>query len=129
MKYTLYEGGVRGVAALWSPRLRKAARVCNELIHISDWLPTLYSVAGGDLRDLGEIDGLDQWCTLSQGYPRTRDQMLLNIDEVSKTEGAIYKQYKLVRGTLESERKVGCFGLQLRSRFGSFSFSDRELSS
>jgi arylsulfatase A-like enzyme len=106
MKYTLYEGGVRGVAALWSPRLRKAARVCNELIHITDWLPTLYSAAGGDLRDLGEIDGLDQWSMLSEGHPRIREEMLLNIDEISKTEGAIYKQYKLVRGTLESETKV-----------------------
>lgn len=99
MKYTLYEGGVRGVAALWSPKLRKAARVCDELMHITDWLPTLYSAAGGDLRDLGEIDGIDQWRMLSEGYPRTRDRLLLNIDEVSRTEGAIFKQYKLIRGT------------------------------
>jgi len=115
MKYTLYEGGVRGVAALWSPRLHRAARVCNELIHITDWLPTLYSAAGGDLRDLGEIDGVDQWCMLSEGRPRTREQILLNINEVSKTEGAIYRQYKLVRGTLESETKIILTRVQLVS--------------
>ncbi|RLU26301.1 hypothetical protein DMN91_000095 [Ooceraea biroi] len=101
MKYTLYEGGVRGVAALWSPRLRKAARVCDELMHITDWLPTLYSAAGGDLQDLGEIDGVDQWRMLSEGHPRTREKLLLNIDEISRTEGAIYKQYKLIRGSIE----------------------------
>lgn len=98
MKYTLYEGGVRGVAALWSPRLRKAARVCNYLVHMTDWLPTLYSAAGGDLMDLGSIDGVDQWRMLSENYPEPREKLLLNIDEVSKTEGAIYKQFKLLRG-------------------------------
>lgn len=101
MKYTLYEGGVRGVALLWSPRLRKTARVSDELMHITDWLPTLYSIAGGDVRDLGEIDGIDQWCMLNGSLPSARDRLLLNIDEVSKTEGAIYKQFKLLRGSVE----------------------------
>lgn len=98
MKYTLYEGGVRGVAALWSPRLQKAARVCNNLIHVTDWLPTLYSAAGGDLKDLGEIDGIDQWRMLRDGQPGSRERLLLNIDEVSRTEGAIYNRFKLLRG-------------------------------
>lgn len=102
MKYTLYEGGVRGVAVLWSPRLRKAARVCNDLVHITDWLPTFYSAAGGDLKDLGEIDGVDQWRMLSDGHPEARQALLLNIDEVSKTEGAIYKSFKLLRGIVSS---------------------------
>lgn len=101
MKYTLYEGGVRGVALLWSPRLRKTARVSDELMHITDWLPTLYSIAGGDVRDLGQIDGFDQWCMLNGSLPSARDRLLLNIDEVSKTEGAIYKQFKLLRGSIE----------------------------
>lgn len=97
-KYTLYEGGVRSVAALWSPRIQKAARISNQLIHMTDWLPTLYSAAGGDLKDLGEIDGIDQWRLLSEGHGRGRDKLLLNIDEVQKTEGAIYSRFKLLRG-------------------------------
>ncbi|CAL1674865.1 unnamed protein product [Lasius platythorax] len=101
MKYTLYEGGVRGAAVLWSPRLRKTARVCDDLMHVTDWLPTLYSIAGGDVRDLGEIDGVDQWCMLNGSLPSARDRLLLNIDEISKTEGAIYKQFKLLRGSIE----------------------------
>lgn len=98
MKYTLYEGGVRGVAVLWSPRLRKTARVCDDLVHITDWLPTLYAAAAGDLNDLGEIDGMNQWHVLNNASPAVREKLLLNIDEVSKTEGAIYRQYKLLRG-------------------------------
>lgn len=101
MKYTLYEGGVRGIAVLWSPRLHKTARVCDDLMHVTDWLPTLYSIAGGDVRDLGEIDGVDQWCMLNGSLPSARDKILLNIDEISKTEGAIYKQFKLLRGSIE----------------------------
>lgn len=89
---------MRGVAALWSSRLQKAARVSNELVHITDWLPTLYSVAGGDLNDLGDIDGVDQWRLLSEGRGRGREDLLLNIDEVLKTEGAIYSRFKLLRG-------------------------------
>ncbi|XP_076665852.1 arylsulfatase B [Andrena cerasifolii] len=110
MKYTLYEGGVRGVAALWSPRLQKAARVSNQLLHVTDWLPTLYSAAGGDLKDLGEIDGVDHWHVLSDGHGYGRDKLLLNIDEASKTEGAIYRRFKLLRGSTENGYFDGYYG-------------------
>ncbi|XP_076290004.1 arylsulfatase B isoform X2 [Lasioglossum baleicum] len=109
-KYTLYEGGVRGVAAIWSPRIQKAARVSNQLVHMTDWLPTLYSAAGGNLQDLGEIDGMDQWQIISEGYGRGRDTLLLNIDEVFKTEGAIYSRFKLLRGSLENGYYDGYYG-------------------
>ncbi|KAK0076061.1 hypothetical protein PV325_005936 [Microctonus aethiopoides] len=97
-KYTLYEGGVRGVAAIWSPRLHSMARVSNNIMHITDWLPTLYSAAGGNVNDLGEIDGINHWPHLHQGKEIPRETVLLNIDEVSKTEGAIHRRFKLVRG-------------------------------
>ena len=89
---------MRGTAILWSPRLQKMAVVSEQLIHITDWLPTLYSAAGGNLRDLGDIDGVDQWPVLSEGRGYARESIVLNIDEVTKTEGAIYNRYKLVRG-------------------------------
>ncbi|XP_076379038.1 arylsulfatase B [Megalopta genalis] len=109
-KFTLYEGGVRGVAAIWSPKIQKAARVSNQLVHITDWLPTLYSAAGGDLKDLGEIDGIDQWQIISEGYGHGRDTLLLNIDEVFKTEGAIYSRFKLIRGSIENGYYDGYYG-------------------
>ena len=89
---------MRGTAILWSPRLQKMAVVSEQLIHITDWLPTLYSAAGGNLRDLGDIDGVDQWPVLSEGRGYARESIVLNIDEVTRTEGAIYNRYKLVRG-------------------------------
>ena len=38
-------------------------------MHLTDWLPTLYRLGGGDVRDLGDIDGIDQlpvirWTTI-----------------------------------------------------------------
>lgn len=49
VKNTLWEGGVRGAALLWSPLLKKSNRVAQQTMHISDWLPTLYTAAGGDV--------------------------------------------------------------------------------
>ena len=48
------------------------------MIHVTDWFPTLYSAAGGNATDLGEIDGIDQWDALLQLGPSKRKEMLYN---------------------------------------------------
>ena len=45
-KNTLWEGGVRGAGFVWSPLLKSAPRVANQMMNIQDWLPTLYVAAG-----------------------------------------------------------------------------------
>lgn len=89
---------MRGVAAIWSPSFQHNARVSNKLFHITDWLPTLYAAAGGNLNDLGPIDGINQWQLLSSSHGPGRDRLLININEVSRTEGAIIGDYKFIRG-------------------------------
>jgi arylsulfatase A-like enzyme len=49
MKFTLYEGGVKGVAIVWSNSLRNPGRVSMHMMHISDWYPTIYAMAGKKL--------------------------------------------------------------------------------
>jgi len=49
VKNTLWEGGVRGAGLLWSPLINRPGRVSTQLFHITDWLPTLYAAAGGDV--------------------------------------------------------------------------------
>ena len=49
-------------------------------MHITDWLPTFISMAGGSISDIpGAIDGIDQWIALRDDKPSPRDVMLYNI--------------------------------------------------
>lgn len=59
VKNTLWEGGVRGAAMIWSPLIEKKSRVANQTMHITDWLPTIYSAVGGELRY--DIFGVTFW--------------------------------------------------------------------
>jgi len=45
-KATPWEGGIRTAAFVWSKLLSKKKTLPNPLMHISDWLPTLYQAAG-----------------------------------------------------------------------------------
>ena len=99
MKFTLYEGGVRGAALIFSPLIKNNSRVSKGKIHMVDWLPTLYAAAGGTLTDLKNIDGLNQWDSIKYAKKSPRNSMLLNIDETAGLEGAIVGKYKLIKGT------------------------------
>lgn len=45
-KASAWEGGQRNLAVVWSPLIKKTQRISNDLMHLSDWLPTIYSAAG-----------------------------------------------------------------------------------
>ncbi|KAH6939117.1 hypothetical protein HPB50_015771 [Hyalomma asiaticum] len=95
-KGTLWEGATRSAAFVWSPLLHRRRRVSNHLMHITDWLPTLYSLGGGDVKSLGQIDGFDMWRSLSQGSRSPRLEMLYNYDEWVPHAAALrFSRYKL----------------------------------
>nr|XP_037273832.1 arylsulfatase B-like [Rhipicephalus microplus] len=96
-KGTVWEGGTRVPAFVWSPLLANTRRVSKQLIHITDWLPTLYSIGGGDVQALGKLDGFDMWRYLSQGVGSPRVEMLYNIDYRFMNASALrLGRYKLV---------------------------------
>jgi len=66
-----------------------------DLMHLSDWLPTLYGRAGGDVKSL-DIDGYDMWPTLSEGTASPRQELVHNIDPVTWTSAVRYQQWKLL---------------------------------
>ena len=101
VKDTLWEGGVRGSGFIWSPRLKKNSRVSKQMMSIEDWLPTLYSVAGGAESDLPQLlDGFDMWKALSEDSPSPRNLLLHNIDEHRHIAALRVGDWKMVRGTL-----------------------------
>ena len=68
-------------------------------MHVSDWLPTLYSAAGGDVTQIGcDLDGVDQWNSLVNNEKSPRHQLLININEREKTAALRIGDWKLVLG-------------------------------
>ena len=67
-------------------------------MHVSDWLPTLYFAAGGNVDDLGELDGVNQWSVIKDDKETSREFLLVNIDEKENTEAAIFKKFKIIKG-------------------------------
>lgn len=96
LKLSLFEGGVRGAACVYSPLIDHSSRVSTHLFHIADWLPTLYSAAGGNPSDLKQLDGIDQWSAIKRVKSAERRSILLNIMH-EENEAAIVERYKLIR--------------------------------
>ncbi len=65
-KKTMWEGGIRGVGFVSGPLLQTGGQQgshCDELIHVSDWFPTLIQLAGGSTSHL-DLDSYDAWGTI-----------------------------------------------------------------
>ncbi|XP_039279283.1 arylsulfatase B-like isoform X2 [Nilaparvata lugens] len=98
-KYTPWEGGVHTTAMIWSPFL-EGKRISTGMMHITDWLPTLYAAAGGNVKSLGTIDGINQWETITKGLKSPRKTILHNIDDTSGYSAIRINDYKYVNGTV-----------------------------
>ena len=87
-------GGVRGVALVHSPLLGTKGRVSMDMMHATDWVPTLYGLAGGNTSKLENLDGFDMWPTLAHGEQNPRTEILLNID--GDDSALRFQQWKFV---------------------------------
>ncbi|XP_071439193.1 arylsulfatase B-like [Hetaerina americana] len=115
-KISPWEGGVRTNAFVWSPRIKSPGRISNQLMHISDWMPTLFSAAGGDQQTLRaasrpRLDGYDMSGVIFDTVVATtplrppaheyqpRSEVLINIDDLDGYAAIRIGNYKLVDGT------------------------------
>ncbi|KAK5637923.1 hypothetical protein RI129_012218 [Pyrocoelia pectoralis] len=110
-KETVFEGGVRSPAVVYYAKLKNKLPINNRLMHITDLMPTLYAVAGGDVDNLETMDGINQWDVINEGEGKSvRSSALLEIDEIGLYSGLIgYNgHFKLINDSvLESN---GYFG-------------------
>ncbi|XP_075526970.1 arylsulfatase B-like isoform X2 [Dermacentor variabilis] len=100
-KSTPWEGGSRAAAFLWSPLLDKSRRVSQQLMHITDWLPTFYALAGGSVSDLGPLDGKDMWAVVSRDEPSPRSDVVYNIDPLWEFAAVRRDNFKIVVGSFD----------------------------
>lgn len=54
--------------------------------------------SGYDASRLEDIDGVNQWLTLSQDLPTVRENLIIDVDNEKNTRAAIMKSFKYVRG-------------------------------
>jgi len=105
LKVTQWEGGVRGVGFLHSPLLQKSGYVSEQMMHVTDWVPTLYTAAGGDPKHLEDnLYGVDSWSMLSENGTSQRKEMLHNIDPTNPYQAGLrVGDYKLLTGDVGTE--------------------------
>ncbi|CAD1476220.1 unnamed protein product, partial [Heterotrigona itama] len=102
IKDSPWEGGTRGVAAIWSPLIKKTKRVSNQMMFMSDWLPTLLSAAGVNKKQLGNIDGFDLWPALVSDKISPRSEIVINIDDLSNYAAIRRGDFKYIIGQTET---------------------------
>ena len=82
MRGTLEEGGVRVPAFISSPLLipeSRGSRV-KEMVHVTDILPTILSLASAESREGVESDGFNIWDAIQQRESFERDTVVINLD-------------------------------------------------
>ncbi|KAK2584631.1 hypothetical protein KPH14_006980 [Odynerus spinipes] len=110
VKNTLWEGGVRGAGLLWSPKLKHPGRVSKQMFHITDWLPTLLSIAGSDPSNLTGIDGVDLWNALNEDTESPRSTILHNIDDDFGVSAITVGDWKVIQGSTYDGAWDGWYG-------------------
>eukprot|EP01084_Bolivina_argentea_P003679 6921_1 len=113
-KGTLYEGGLRGVGFVTGGYLNKNRRgqISNEMIHSTDWLPTICEVVGKKPTNESILDGMSMFNVIQNNAKSTRTEILHNIDPINcmvELCGAIrMNEWKLVVGQ-EVDTQDLCF--------------------
>ena len=80
-KNTVFEGGVHGAAYVWGDKLPSYDN--KQLIHVTDWLPTIVEGIAGlelDIKVKQTLDGYNVWPTITDDKRTSRKEILINLD-------------------------------------------------
>lgn len=93
---TLWEGGSRALGFVYSNRIKKRGRATFGLMHINDWLPTIFRLAGGNPDHVVDGDGMDVWDSISNEEFSPRMEVLYGI--YGKNAAVRVGDFKLIVG-------------------------------
>ena len=97
---TLFEGGTHGVGFVSGGIINQKGVTSNQLMHITDWYPTLLHAAGAHPQADLQLDGVDQWDDLQLDGVDQWD--CINNGTVGKRTNLVYNmKIKPVQGILE----------------------------
>ncbi|XP_076646659.1 arylsulfatase B [Halictus rubicundus] len=102
MKDSPWEGGTRGVAAIWSPLIKASRRVSNQMMFMSDWLPTLLSAAGVNMKHFDHIDGFNLWPALVSNRQSPRSEIVINLNDIDNYTAIRRGDFKYVIGQTQT---------------------------
>ncbi|XP_045173834.2 arylsulfatase J-like [Mercenaria mercenaria] len=88
-KGSYWEGAIKAVGFVHGKLLNHEliGSVSKELLHVTDWFPTLVNLAGGDFNGTKPLDGHDQRECIFEGKSSKRKEILINIDPVVVAPG------------------------------------------
>ncbi|XP_034947347.1 arylsulfatase B-like isoform X2 [Chelonus insularis] len=112
VKNTYWEGGVRGTGLVWYSKLSQPGRVYKQPMDITDWLPTLMTIAsGGNYSSLpANLDGLDMWNALNNRESSPRRVIVHNIDDIYGAAAVTLDDWKIVKGETYKGSWNGWYG-------------------
>lgn len=97
-KGTPWEGAVRTTAVLWHNDIEP--QIWKGLFHVTDWMPTLISAAGGNVSN--PIDGIDQWNAIVYRHKKPpRTEAVVAVDDLIGWGAFRDGDFKLIVGNVD----------------------------
>ena len=89
---TLFEGGTHGVGFVSGGIINQKGVTSNQLMHITDWYPTLLHAAGAHPQADLQLDGVDQWDCINNGTVGKRTNLVYNM-KIKPVQGILEMLY------------------------------------